>query len=273
MADLHGNYKALKQCLERSNFNYDKDLLISLGDIVDGFPDTFECVEELLRIKNLIRIKGNHDDWWWTWLETTIHQSKFRHGGIHTAQSYLKKIGKPDHWHPSGDGYVCALIPSDIPETHRAFFKGQILYYIDEDNNCFVHGGFNRHFDFKGQMEHIYYWDRDLWATAMNYGTLNNSDSFGKEVNFKFRTKTKFKEIFIGHTATTNWDQFEQIHKGGIIAHVQKPITTPMHAANIWNIDTGAGGKKGKLTFMDISTKEIFQSDLSSELYPNFEPR
>ncbi len=41
-----------------------------------------------------------------------------------------------------------------------------------------------------------------------------------------------------------------------------------MQAANIWNLDTGAGFK-GKLTIMDVTTKEYFQSDLAQDLYKN----
>ncbi|MET0786893.1 MAG: metallophosphoesterase, partial [Paenisporosarcina sp.] len=60
LGDVHGNYKGLMQCLKRSGFNNEKDTLIQLGDVVDGFSESFECVEELLKIKNLISIRGNH---------------------------------------------------------------------------------------------------------------------------------------------------------------------------------------------------------------------
>jgi serine/threonine protein phosphatase 1 len=36
----------------------------------------------------------------------------------------------------------------------------------------------------------------------------------------------------------------------------------------VWNIDTGAGWS-GKLTIMNVDTKEYWQSDLISELYKN----
>ena len=36
MGDIHGNYRGLLQCLEKSNFDYDNDKLIQLGDVVDG---------------------------------------------------------------------------------------------------------------------------------------------------------------------------------------------------------------------------------------------
>lgn len=59
IGDIHGNYRGLLQCLERSGFNNKEDTLISLGDVVDGHSQSFEVVEELLKIKNLIAIKGN----------------------------------------------------------------------------------------------------------------------------------------------------------------------------------------------------------------------
>jgi len=48
MGDIHGAYRALVQCLQRSGFDYQYDILIQLGDIVDGHDEVFECVEELL---------------------------------------------------------------------------------------------------------------------------------------------------------------------------------------------------------------------------------
>ena len=41
-----------------------------------------------------------------------------------------------------------------------------------------------------------------------------------------------------------------------------------MNAINVWNVDTGAAFK-GKLSAIDIDTKEIFQSDNLPLLYPD----
>lgn len=63
---------------------------------------------------------------------------------------------------------------------------------------------------------------------------------------------TQFKTIFIGHTNTLNWETDQ-----------------PMTALNVINMDTGAGSN-GKLTIMNIDTKEIWQSDPLNALYaPN----
>lgn len=251
IGDIHGNHKALKQVLERSGFDYDNDTLIQLGDVADGWSETYECVEELLKIKNLIAIKGNHDEWFNEYLYMGIHPDGWRQGGYMTAKSYLKQIGKEDMIVKKDSGnYLCALNPSDVPLSHHEFFRNQLLYHIDDKNRVFVHAGFNRHLPFKKQdVRHIYFWDRDLWASALSYESMR-SDVADKPL--KFKMKDDFHEIYIGHTATIFWD-----------------IDKPMKAANIWNLDTGGGAHKGKLTIMNVDTKEYWQSDTSIELYPD----
>ena len=52
-----------------------------------------------------------------------------------------------------------------------------------------------------------------------------------------------FFEIYLGHTPTLNWQE-----------------SAPMNVFNVWNLDTGAG-TSGKLSIMDIDSKEFWQSD------------
>ena len=61
IGDIHGNYKALVQVLKKSKFDYKKDTLILIGDVVDGYNESYEVVEELIKIKNKVFILGNHD--------------------------------------------------------------------------------------------------------------------------------------------------------------------------------------------------------------------
>ena len=58
IGDIHGAHKALVQVLERCEFDYENDQLITIGDIVDGWGDSYMVVEELLKIKNRIDIIG-----------------------------------------------------------------------------------------------------------------------------------------------------------------------------------------------------------------------
>lgn len=253
MGDLHGAYAALMQCLQRSGFNYREDKLIQLGDIVDGFNEVYECVEELLKIRNLVAIRGNHDDWFSSFIETDYHPQQWSWGGGATAFSYLKQIGKEHLLISKGNGcYKTGLNFKDIPETHQQFFRNQILYYIDDNNNCFVHGGFNPHLEFTKQPNNIYNTDRELWSAALAFQV---HDKYGVSIDPQFQNsepfkiKTSFREIFIGHTCTLKWN-----------------IDKPMKAANIINLDTGAG-HNGRLTILDIETKQYWQSDPVSILY------
>ena len=40
IGDIHGSYTALMQCLALSDFDYQHDELIALGDVCDGWPET-----------------------------------------------------------------------------------------------------------------------------------------------------------------------------------------------------------------------------------------
>jgi serine/threonine protein phosphatase 1 len=88
IGDIHGGYRALVQVLERSGFDYENDKLISLGDVCDGWSQTAECFEHLFTIKNLIYIKGNHDEWTQRFLKS-IPQNNAWGGGVGNPRMWL----------------------------------------------------------------------------------------------------------------------------------------------------------------------------------------
>lgn len=214
IGDIHGEYGKLMKCLKSVDFDYENDKLINLGDVCDRGPDTYRVVEELLKIKNLVSIRGNHDACWLEGLKIGTKSSLWSQGGRETALSYV-------------DAGVS-------PEIHFNFFNKQLPYYIDEERNLFIHGGFNRHKELDEQPEHVFYWDRDLWLAALSYQGMKNNE-------YPFKIKGNFKHIYIGHTPTTYFDS-----------------TILMTAANITNLDTGSG-KGGLLTIMNLETKEYKQ--------------
>ena len=255
--DVHGNYLGFKQALERSNFDNDNDTLISLGDVVDGHSQSYEVVEELLQIKNLIAIKGNHDDWFLQWLNTGINLINWGQGQKATGISYLNNFNPELAWMSyvdtpnGGKEWKIPLKPPMLPFKHIEFFENQLSYYLDDEHRLFVHGGFNRHCPLEEQGD-ILWWDRDLWSQALSYGHMNAVESIEKP---KFKMLGDYKEVFIGHTSTQFWGEDK-----------------PMNAANIWNLDTG-GGWFGKISIMDVDTKEFWQSDDGRTLYPEFKGR
>ena len=245
IGDIHGGFKALKQCIERAQIT-SKDKLIFLGDYVDGWSESAELIEYLIGLKEThenppIFIRGNHDKW----CENYLHYGQtplnwLVQGGVSTVESYIRTE------------YL-------IKESHRNFFRDLVNYYIDDKNKSFVHGGFISrkglgHEEYKAD----YYWDRTLWGLVLEQ--QNQKEPFGRFNNHK--------EIYIGHTSTCShkikphypeYNDSKQPKNGSIIV--------PMNRCNVWNLDTG-GGWFGKLTIMDIDTKQYWQSDFVHTLYP-----
>jgi serine/threonine protein phosphatase 1 len=244
IGDIHGGYKALIQVLEKVNFDYDNDRLVALGDVTDGWPEVAESIEELMKIKNLVYLKGNHDEWTERFLEWTIeHGIKmsspntiwYNQGGKATYESYYYNDGKNMH----------------LLDKHLKFLSDALLYYVDEENRVFMHAGFNPNIplDKQYQLEvgqkagenATFYWDRSFWGLVMDRKRIGGHETVWDE----------YKEIYIGHTPTINYE------KDG----------NPMNIGNVWNMDTGAT-YDGRLTLMNIDTKEMVQSDPVYMLYP-----
>jgi len=231
IGDIHGGLKALKQILERAKIT-PQDQLIFLGDYVDGWSDSANVVSFLIELKqthNCIFIRGNHDDLVHKWLKTdNLNENWLKHGGQSSKEAYEN------------------LAPSVI-EKHKNFYRDLENYYIDKENNLFLHAGFaNIHGPQNEYEPYMVYWDRTLWETALALDKNLKPEDLFYPKRFKL-----FKEIFIGHTPVTRINQ-----------------TKPVNAANVWNVDTGAAFK-GPLTILNIETKEIIQSDPVYQLYPN----
>jgi len=237
IGDIHGNYKALMQCFERSKFDYQKDRLICLGDVVDGHVEVKRCIDELMKIKDLILILGNHDKWFMDWLQTGNKPKIWlKQGGQETIDSFNVK------W----TGYG---VKPDIDNKYLDFFKNAILYYKHQ-NRLFVHGGIDPRLPLSKQKNMVLLWDRNLIQVAKSLYEFQNK-YLSNEFNDYGEKLTTFKEIYIGHSSTQGLAK----------------TTFPIKYCEIRNLDTGAGWS-GKLTIMNVKTNEFFQSDLSDTLYP-----
>ena len=203
--------------------------------------------------ERFIFLKGNHDEWVRDWLTTGKKNPVWvSNGGQSTMDSYIDS------------GFL-------HDKKHIMFYYNMKDYYIDEQNRGFVHGGFYSKLGLGHEIyKSNYYWDRDLWQIALlTHGRLHidpNQDSYVSQG----RRFENHKEIYIGHTPTVNWDCKKSWSEYNDPNQEVKdgPITVPMNRCNVWNLDTGAGWS-GKLTIMDIDTKEYWQSDALKKLYNN----
>lgn len=236
VGDIHGALLSFKDVIKKCQYNPEKDKLIFLGDYVDGWGETSELIDLLIKLKNenTVFIRGNHDVWCQDWLNfgrTPIIWTE--QGGRATMESYVRT----------------SLL---IKQSHKDFFNDLVDWYIDEDNRIYIHGGWAyREGDFPDSASYPVnagsgakecHWDRSLLAGAAS------ASHGGKHNDNVFNATKQFKEVFVGHTATNN--------------HL------PLQLCNLWDIDSGCGWS-GKLTIMDVDTKEYWQSDFSKNHYPN----
>lgn len=169
VSDIHGNHKALVQVLSKSKFDYAKDELIVVGDVCDGYSDSYEVVEELLKIKNVVYIIGNHDVWWMNhmangWADM-IWTSQ---GGRETITSY------------ESNGYHYGK----LPQRHKDFFNNG-KYWYEVDGMLFVHGGFDYPKHPKDCDPEDLVWDRELLHRCRN--------------DLKIK---EWEKVFLGHTTS-----------------------------------------------------------------------
>ena len=232
IGDIHGGLKALIQVLNKLELK-DGDKIIFMGDYVDGWSESAQVIQFLMDLSqkfDCIFIKGNHDVWCENWLRKSsdVNPSWYIHGGKETMESY--------------EGFS-----EDEKKQHLNFFQNLPLYHLDDNNRLFLHAGFTSlHGVEKEKFPELFYLDRSLWEML-----LVMDRSIPKDSIFYPKRLQHYKEIYIGHTPTTNYDE-----------------SSPINIESVWNIDTGAAFK-GKITGINIDTKAYFQSDNLPSLYPD----
>jgi len=231
IGDIHGGLRGLTELLEKLQVNKE-DRLIFLGDYVDGWSESAQVIDFLITLReqyDCVFIKGNHDAWCEEWLRGDNSNDVWR---MHGGQATV-------------DSY------EDFSEEEKAihleFFERMPMYFISEDNRLFVHAGFTSMHGVQREVHQTnFYYDRTLWEMALT------ADKRIDETSAYYPSRLKhYKEIYIGHTPTINFKS-----------------EVPMQALNVCNVDTGAAFT-GRLSAINIDTKEVFQSEYVYQLYPN----
>lgn len=222
--DIHGGFRALMQCLELVNFDYDKDELITLGDYFDGHPESIQVIKELLKIKNRVSLMGNHDKWVEDYLLNRMSREDL--------SCWLENRGKLTKIElDSNPAYKSVILE---------FLKNCKYYHIDIDNNLFIHAGM----DIKKPIEENYPHEL-IWGRRLSHYLLKSSKYKSYSIK-SIKVLEKYNHIFLGHTYCGE---------------------KPLKVANIYLMDSGCGFMDGRLTIMNIDTKEYKQSDLLRVLY------
>ena len=249
--DLHGSYKALMQCLERADFCVEKDVLYSVGDIADGYPDVYECLSFLKALPSFHPVIGNHDVWLQNWLSSGIAPeiwtkqggsksiSSFRRNGISDAEK--KEFAR---WMSTWP-YVRILDNAVIMHGGPGLFLSDIdMEKLSEEKRELIEPAPDG-YHIPARKADTVLWDRDY------FGCCQYDERSGKKNPIGLWSESKW--LFTGHTEYGKTE----------------PFVSGKH--RFVNLDT-MSGSYGCLTIMDIDTFDYWQSDLSSELYPGHGP-
>jgi len=163
IGDIHGCLDKLKTLLGMIQLDWDKDLMVFLGDYVDRGPDSQGVIELLLDLKKehadrLIFLKGNHEWMFMQFLKGEEHDLFLQNGGRKTLESYSVEKGR-----------------IDIPQSHRDFLDHLDLYF-ETDDYIFVHAGLRPYISISEQSPEDFLWIRSHF--------LKSSYDWGKRVIF-----------------------------------------------------------------------------------------
>ena len=231
IGDIHGGFKALKQLLETAKLPKNSKYIF-VGDYVDGWSESSEVVSYLIDFSaenNCIFLRGNHDELLYNYLKFNDENPAWLSQGGESSIKSYKNISEEEK------------------QKHIQFFENLMNFHIDSENRLYVHAGFtNQNGPQNEYYPNLVYWDRTLWemVCAMDVSISEESDNYPKRLKL-------FKEIYIGHTPVT-----------------RVGFDKPANFANVWNVDTGAAFK-GRVSMMDVDSKEIWQSESVYKLYPD----
>lgn len=178
LGDLHGAYKALVQVLDKVGFDNQKDKLIFLGDLADGWKDWDKCLYRLMNIQNFYPLLGNHD----LYLKNFVLDERL-----------------DDRWLFCGGDRTSAFILENryIIDTLKVYFEIAKPYHIHKDK-IFCHGGFDPKKLITNQNLFKFSTDRKLYKTAKAY------ENQGLKLTplYDENDSIIINEIFIGHSTT-----------------------------------------------------------------------
>ena len=124
VGDIHGCWNELDNLLNQLNFNYNSDVLICVGDLIDRGPDSLTVYLNFLTTKNWYSVMGNHDDRFRRYLQgRNVKQS---HGLVETIKQFTE----------------AGVLNDVIKKKECLEFFSNLPYIIKVPDGYIVHGGF-----------------------------------------------------------------------------------------------------------------------------------
>lgn len=222
VGDLHGRYDVFMRLLDRANYDPAKDVIYSVGDMIDRGPDSVKIVQ-FFQQERCYAIKGNHElmaldrDWWDTWVANGGAQclDDLEQQGL--DHSWLKDQLRDLPWvievGQDGEEGAFRLVHAEMPSNWSDEFFRKIYNEALNANDPFVARTL---------------WGRNLILAAVENVTYMLPASSGIDFH-----PERHRKNFCGHT----------------------PIERAIKCGDVWFIDTWRGKT---LTMIDAVTEERF---------------
>jgi serine/threonine protein phosphatase 1 len=157
IGDIHGNLRALDDLLRKvlAELN-SEDVLVFLGDYIDGGPDSRGCLERIVRLREeadfqVAALQGNHEYWMLrSFQDPTCHYWFLSLQAFQTIASYSVEVANAlrREAERAGPALISGETPLPyeiffelLPAAHLQFLQNLSLYHRTRDVAC-VHGDF-----------------------------------------------------------------------------------------------------------------------------------
>lgn len=181
VGDLHGCYDELMYELKTVDFNFSKDLVISVGDLVDRGKDSLKCLE-LVKESWFKAIRGNHEQ---MCLEAVLapemREFHLKHGG-----EWLYKLSIKEQ-------QECLNLCLNLPIVLEVNFNDKKIGFVHADINL------NSWQNFKDSIQ------RNDYFTSKNSSILQSalwgrSRIMHKKKSRYIKNIVGIDEVYLGHT-------------------------------------------------------------------------
>ncbi|ENX01085.1 hypothetical protein F899_01718 [Acinetobacter sp. CIP 101934] len=202
VGDLHGCYRLLMQELEKIRFNFEQDLLICTGDLVDRGSENLECIS-LLDQPWFLSVRGNHeemcikgrDDVW-------IQDMHARNGG---EWFYLLSTEKQDEL-----SEIFSQLPLVI-EIQLEDKKIGILHADEDKKIGILHADIDIH-DWNQFKTNIAKGERKIPGLTSAYTNALWGRGRIRHHSKRYGTVKNIDEVYLGHTIVKRHTQIDNCH-------------------------------------------------------------
>lgn len=181
VGDIHGCYDLLLSRLHEIGFDFQNDLLVSVGDLVDRGPKSFECLG-LLKESWFIAIRGNHEQF--------------------CIEGFIDYHRARQHAHPQNGGawfyqlssHTQALIVNaflELPIALEISFKGKTYGFVH------AHVEQNDWLAFKADLDEM---PVSALHTPVELAMWNRERVFARLEEQHYQVIQNVDEVYFGHT-------------------------------------------------------------------------